>query len=70
MTETHKLANLDNPSYRYSLGQTQVALVPFDSIMKTIVESAKVSTTLRDLYVQEMLGVPKREFNPSRRDSQ
>jgi hypothetical protein len=37
--------------------------------MKAIVESAKVSATLKDLYIQEMIAIPKKEFNPSRRDS-
>jgi hypothetical protein len=62
---------LNNPSCRYSLKlnpKTTKALVP-DVIMNTIVEAAKVSATIRDLYVQEIISVPKKEFNPSRRDS-
>jgi hypothetical protein len=46
-----------------------VALVP-DSIMKAIVESAKVSATLRDIYIRELFEIPiSKEYNPSRRDA-
>lgn len=47
-----------------------ISLVPYDSddsVMKAIVEAAKVSATIRDFFSQEYI-YPS-EFNPSRRDS-